>query len=78
MAPLVTTPSRSLQNVLVGRDTGDGSGQSFRFAKRTFDKVTRETIQEDLDREATLTNSSDSLADKRNDEASSDDQGAKQ
>jgi len=31
VAPVVTTPSRRLQNVLVGRDTGDGSGQSFRF-----------------------------------------------
>ncbi len=39
-------------------DGVSNTGQSFRFAKKTFDKVTRETYQEDLDRESALTNSS--------------------
>ncbi len=34
------------------------SGQSFRFAKKTFDKVTKETIKDDEDRANALTNSS--------------------
>ena len=43
---------------ITDEDGISNTGQSFRFAKKTFDKVTRETYQEDLDRENTLTNSS--------------------
>ncbi|MBO4267183.1 MAG: AI-2E family transporter [Lachnospiraceae bacterium] len=39
-------------------DERNNTGQSFRFAKKTFDKVTQETIEEDLDRANSLTNSS--------------------
>lgn len=45
---------------IADEDGISNTGQSFRFAKRTFDKVTRETYQEDHDRESTLTNSSES------------------
>ncbi len=36
----------------------NNSGKSFRFAKKTFDKVTKETIQDDEDRANALSNSS--------------------
>ncbi len=43
---------------------GDGnSGNSFRFAQKTFAKVTKETFEEDQDRANTLTNSSSSNVD---------------
>ncbi len=44
---------------LPDEDGVTNTGKSFRFAKKTFDKVTQETYQEDLDRESTLTNRSD-------------------
>ena len=45
-------------------DDGDGnSGNSFRFAQKTFAKVTKETFEEDQDRANTLTNSSSSNVD---------------
>ena len=41
-----------------GEETGGNSGKSFRFAKKTFDKVTEEAHLENITRENTLTNSS--------------------
>ena len=37
------------------------TGQSFRFVQKTFDKVTKETYQEDMDRANALTNSSSAV-----------------
>ena len=37
----------------------NNSGQLFRFAQKTFDRVKRETFAEDMNRAATLTNSSE-------------------
>lgn len=39
-------------------DDKNNTGQSFRFAQKTFERVTKETLQEDEDRANTLTNSS--------------------
>lgn len=39
------------------------SGQLFRFARKTFEKLTKETFEEDQNRSSTLTNSSDSSSD---------------
>ena len=39
-------------------DDSNNTGQSFRFARKTFDRVTKETFEEDQDRANSLTNSS--------------------
>jgi len=44
-------------------DGVSNTGQSFRFAQKTFEKVTKETYQEDLDRETALANSSKTATD---------------
>ena len=48
---------------IADEDGVSNTGQSFRFAKKTFDRVTRETYQEDLDRSNALANSSESAKD---------------
>lgn len=39
-------------------DERNNTGQTFRFGRKTFDKVTQETFEEDMDRANSLTNSS--------------------